>query len=415
MRKVLCIGGGPAGLAAAMLLKRDDPTLEVEVRERHAPGATHGWGITFGEDLLDDLHRLDPDGGRAVRAAAILWRDQVVRIGGRAPVHIGGKYGFSMGRAALLDILVRRAEDAGVKVVWDTPVEPEGVGEEADLVLAADGAGSRVRAAYGAGVDHRHGFDIAIETGRNRYIWLGTERYLPRFTFAFERVTWATGSGWIWFYAYPSTGGTSTCIVECSPEVFEGLGLGSDVDADLRRLEEIFAGPLGGAALLRPPGAVGSTGTAEPWLRFRHLRTRSWVSGNVVLAGDAAHTTHFGIGSGTVLAVQDAVRLAESLRLFPDDLAGGLAAYDALRRAEVGRVQAQALRNMHWFEDVGRHLDEQDPVRFAYTLLDRRGDHPEAWRFQLHRATQFEPLRKVRQGMTTLRRTARAAKRERVG
>ena len=405
MRKVLCVGGGPAGLTAAVLLKRADPSVEVEVRERNAPGATHGWGITFGEDLLDDLYRHDPDSGRAIRAAAILWRDQVVRIGGCEPVHIGGKYGFSMGRAALLEVLVRRAEELGVRLSWETPVEgavdPAALGTEADLVLASDGAGSRIRAAGDYGT--------TVTAGRNRYIWLGTERYLPRFTFAFER----TDAGWIWFYAYPSSGGTSTCIVECGPEVWQGLGLDGDVDAGIRRLEKVFAGPLGGAALLRPPGAVGGTGTAEPWQRFRHLRNETWVRDNIVLAGDAAHTTHFGIGSGTVLGVQDAVRLAESLRLFGSDLPAALADYDAVRRTEVGRVQAQALRNMHWFEEVDRYLDTQDPVRFAYTLLDRRGDHPEAWRYQLHKATQVDALRKVRGGLTTLRRTARSVKRER--
>jgi 2-polyprenyl-6-methoxyphenol hydroxylase-like FAD-dependent oxidoreductase len=403
LRKVLCVGGGPAGLYAAVLAKLANPSAEVEVRERNPEGATHGWGITFGEDLLDDLYRHDPESGRAIRASAILWADQVVRIGGREPVHIGGKYGFSMGRAALLAILTRRAERLGVRVSWESPVEDlAGLATEADLVVAADGAGSRIRSAGDYGT--------TITTGRNRYIWLGTERYLPRFTFAFER----TEAGWIWFYAYPSTGGTSTCIVECSPRTWAGLGLDGEVDAGLRRLEDLFREPLGGAALLRPPGAVGSSGTAAPWLTFRHLRNATWVRDRVVLAGDAAHTTHFGIGSGTVLAVQDAVRLAESVRLFSDDVPGGLAAYDALRRAEVGRVQEQALRNMRFFEEVGGFLDAQDPVRFAYTLLDRRGDHPEAWRYGLHRATQIEPLRKARQGLTTLRRTARSVRRDRV-
>ncbi|MFR9807274.1 FAD-dependent monooxygenase [Pseudonocardia sp. RS010] len=406
--KVLCVGGGPAGLYSAILAKLADPTAEVEVLERNAPGATHGWGITFGEDLLDDLYRHDAESGRAIREAAILWGDQVVRIGGRPPVHLGGKYGFSMGRAALLEILAARAAQLGVTIRWETELPEDRVsdlGSEANLVIAADGAGSRVRAA--------HDFGTSVTTGRNRYVWLGTSRYLERFTFAFER----TDAGWIWFYAYPSTGGTSTCIVECSPQTWAGLGLDTaGVDEGIARVAEIFAGPLDGEPLMRPPGRVGGSGAAEPWLTFRHLRNATWRQDNTVLMGDAAHTTHFGIGSGTVLAVQDAVRLAESLRLFADDLPGAIAAYDALRRAEVGRVQEQALRNMHWFEEVDRYLDTQDPVRFAYTLLDRRGDHPEAWRYQLHKATQVDGLRKVRKGVTTVRRTVRAVRRgERVG
>jgi anthraniloyl-CoA monooxygenase len=127
--KVLCVGGGPAGLYSAILAKLADPATEVEVLERNGPGATHGWGITFGEDLLDDLYRHDPESGRAIRDAAILWGDQVVRIGGREPVHIGGKYGFSMGRAALMEILAARAAELGVAIRWETELPEDRVAD----------------------------------------------------------------------------------------------------------------------------------------------------------------------------------------------------------------------------------------------------------------------------------------------
>jgi 2-polyprenyl-6-methoxyphenol hydroxylase-like FAD-dependent oxidoreductase len=305
-------------------------------------------------------------------------------------VHIGGRYGYCVDRSRMIDVLTDRVLELGGRVEYERSVtDPAEL--DADLVVAADGVNSRLRATA---------FQPTVTTGRNNYVWLGTPKMFDAFTFAFER----TDAGWIWAYGYPSSGATSTFIVECAPPTWEGLGLGAD--DGLPRLADIFADVLSGEPLLGPAS----------WLRFKEIRNATWRAGNLVLAGDAAHTTHFGIGSGTVLAVQDAVRLAESLRLFADDLPGAVAGYDALRRAEVGRVQEQALRNMHWFEEVGRYLDTQDPVRFAYTLLDRRGDHPEAWRYQLHKATQVDGLRTVRKGVTTVRRTVRAVKRgERVG
>ena len=393
---MLCVGGGPAGLYTAILTALRDPTAEVEVLERTAPAATHGWGVVFGENLLDDLHRHDPEGGRLLREAATVWSRQVVRVGAAEPVHLGGRYGFSMGRARLLEILSARAEAVGVTIRWGTELtDVVGVRSEADVVVAADGAGSRVRAA-GA-------FATTVTPGRNRFAWLGTDHPLAAFTFAFER----TDAGWIWFHGYPSSGGTSTCIVECSPETWSGLGLDTlDTDAGLELLGRIFARHLDGRPLLLPPGRPGS-----PWQGFRHVRTSSWVDGNVVLAGDAAHTTHFAIGSGTTLAIQDAIRFAEARALFHDDPVGALAGYDAVRRQEVDRIQVEAARSMTWFEELPERVEGADPVRFAYELLDRRGDHSESWRYGVHLATQVPGLRRVRQGMTRVRRTARAVRR----
>ncbi|WP_345417593.1 FAD-dependent monooxygenase [Pseudonocardia xishanensis] len=393
---MLCVGGGPAGLYTAILAACADPTAEVEVRERTAPAATHGWGVVFGENLLDDLHRHDPEGGRLLREAATVWSRQVVRVGAAVPVHLGGRYGFSMGRARLLEILSARAEAVGVRIGWGTDASDlAALRSEADIVVAADGAGSRIRAA-GA-------FDTSVTTGRNRFAWLGTDHPLAAFTFAFER----TDAGWIWFHGYPSSGGTSTSIVECSPETWAGLGLDTlDTAAGLELLAGIFARHLDGRPLRLPPGRSGS-----PWQTFRHVRTSSWVDGNVVLVGDAAHTTHFAIGSGTTLAIQDAIRLAEARALFHDDPAGALAGYAAVRGREVDRIQLDAARSMAWFEGLPERLEEADPVRFGYDLLDRRGDHSESWRYGVHLATQVPGLRRVRQGMTRVRRTARAVRR----
>ena len=221
---------------------------------------------------------------------------------------------------------------------------------DADLVVR-DGVGSRLRAR------HADRFGPTITTGRNRYIWLGTSKVLEAFTFAFER----TDAAWAWAYGYPSTGGTSTFVIECAPATWTGLGLDRmDPDAGLRLLESVFARVLSGHRLLEPPTTTG----CSPWLHFREIRNATWRAGNLVLAGDAAHTTHFGIGSGTVLAVQDAIALADAVHAPGAHLPDALDAYDRRRRAAIGPIQDMAMRSMSWFEDVDKRMDG-DPVRIA--------------------------------------------------
>jgi anthraniloyl-CoA monooxygenase len=388
--RIACIGGGPAGLYTAVLARLGGH--DVTVLERNPAGATYGWSVTFAENFLDDLYRHDPVSARSVHGEALLWADQVVRVGDTRPVHLGGKYGYSINRTRMLDVLADRAIALGADVRFETDVDDAAL-VEADLVIAADGAGSRLRS------QHAEHFGTTIDPGRNRYVWLGTSKAFEAFTFAFEQ----THAGLIWFYAYPSSQEASTCIVECSPETWAGLGLDTaEPDAALRMLEAIFAGPLDGQALLGPVGGP------MQWLHFREIRNRTWQRGNLVLMGDAAHTTHFGVGAGTVLAVEDAIALADALRGSGGDLATALPAYDSGRRATLGPVQDMARRSMQWFERIEPH-PEADPVRFAYSLLDRRGDQP-AWQYQVHRATQIDPLRRVRRTITAARRV-RAARR----
>ncbi len=409
------MGGGPSGLYFAVLARlRSGGRDEVTVVERGEVGTAQGFAVTLGEDILDGLYRTDPVGARAVRAAAHVWGDQVVEIGspdGRTrPVHLGGRYGYSIGRARLLEVLAERARRVGVQVRFSTEVVADPAQDpltaDADLVVAADGVNSAVRARH---ADH---FGTGIAHGRNRYVWFGTSRAFAAFTFAFE----PTEAGWIWFHAYPAANCPSTCIVECSPETWAGLGLDTmDPDAAMRMLERRFARALDGHRLIAPPG----TG-ASPWLRFREVRNSTWRRDNVVLMGDAAHTTHFAIGSGTVLAVADAIDLADVLygdgsghppAADPagDALSAALAAYDARRRAVMRPIQDMARRSMEWFENIDERL-EQDPVRFAWSLLDRRGDQGPL-HYQLHRATQIEPVRQVRRRLTTARRYRRALSR----
>jgi anthraniloyl-CoA monooxygenase len=389
------VGGGPAGLYYAILAKLRRESDDVLVVERNEPGVTFGWSVTFGEDFLDDLHRNDPVSARAIHEAALLWGDQVVLVGDARPVHLGGKYGYSIDRTRMLDVLARRAEQLGVELRFGAHAGSES-DFDADLVLAADGVGSRLRSR------HAEHFGTTITPGRNRYVWLGTSRSFEAFTFAFER----TEAGLVWFYAYPSSDEASTCIVECSPETWSGLGLDTlEPSAGVRMLEGLFARALDGHRLLEPDGGLG----ADPWLHFREIRNATWRRDNLVLVGDSAHTTHFGIGAGTVLAVQDSIALADAV--YGAGLAAGLDTYDRVRRAELDPIQDMARRSMQFFEKIDTQPVD-DPVRFAYALLNRRGDQP-AWQYRVHQATQIDGLRQVRRTITNARRTARAVKRSR--
>jgi 2-polyprenyl-6-methoxyphenol hydroxylase-like FAD-dependent oxidoreductase len=393
--RIACVGGGPAGLYFALLAKLRQPEHEVTVVERNPAGATYGWGVVFWDDFLDVLHRSDPVSARVLEAEAYLWEDQVVRLPGGQVAHLGG-YGFSIGRARLLHILADRAAELGVKLAYEQEID-DPAELDADLVVAADGAHSVVRERQ------REAFGTTIRAGRNRYIWLGTDKVFDTFAFAFEQ----TPAGWVWFHAYPFARDMSTCIVECTPRTWEGLGFGSlDADAGTARLEEIFAAHLDGGRLVdRSPGLA----VPSRWLTFQQITNSTWRSGPTVLMGDSAHTTHFSVGAGTRIAVRDAVELAEQLSAHPDDLDAALTAYDTVRRADLRPRQAAAQESMEWFE----HVDgpgEAGAVDFAYALWARRGHYP-AWRYGLHRATQLGGVRRVRRDVTSARRVLRARRR----
>jgi anthraniloyl-CoA monooxygenase len=396
--KIACVGGGPTGLYFAILAKVRDSRHEVTVYERNEPGTTHGWGVSWGDELLDDVYATDPASGRALRGISRMWDGQKVFVDGADPVHIGGRYGFSANRTHMQDVLTARATELGVDLRYGHTVEdPDTV--DADLLVAADGVGSQVR------TQHADAFGPAFTPGVNRYIWLGTRKTFDSFQWHFRR----TDAGWIWCWIYPSAHDNSTVIVECSPETWAGLGFdGPDHDAHLRRLDELFAEDLSGHRLMDPPAARHPS----DWRVFREIRNRVWHHGRIALAGDAAHTTHFGIGSGTTLAVQDSIQLAR-LALAPGaDVPTALAAYTRVRRAAVERIQEAAASSMRWFETADERLAGQDPVKIAYSLFDRRGDQA-PWRYQVHLATQIEPLRHVRRQLTAARRTVKGVARDR--
>ncbi|HEY0001455.1 MAG TPA: FAD-dependent monooxygenase [Actinoplanes sp.] len=384
--RITCVGGGPGGLYFAVLAKLADPSHEVTVLERNPAGVTYGWGVVFWDDLLDDLFRHDPVSARQIWDAACRWEEYEVRATGKAVTHLAG-YGFSLGRHRLLEILAGRAADLGVKIRYH--VDSASLGD-ADLVVAADGAGSRTRER-----DAEH-FGTDIEVGRNKYIWLGTRYVFRTFTFGFE----LTPAGWIWFHAYPFDDRTSTFIVECTPSTWAALRL--DRPSGVAHLEEIFASHLDGQPLI-----AGGTG----WLNFRRITNRRWDNGNVALLGDAAHTTHFAIGSGTKLAMQDAMELAEVVFAGSagPDLTVALERYEDRRRAALAPLQRAARASSGWFERMPEYAD-LPAARFSYALSNRRGDYP-MWRLLLHVSTQRKIPRAVLRRALAFRRWVRALRR----
>jgi 2-polyprenyl-6-methoxyphenol hydroxylase-like FAD-dependent oxidoreductase len=392
--KIVCVGAGPAGLYFAICMKLAEPDSDITVLERDPRGATYGWGVCFNDELFDLLFDHDPVSARAARRASVLWRGQETHLEG--DVSRMGGYGYAVLRASFLDVLWRRATDLGVRVEHGHPVDDLAAIGDADLVVAADGAGSRVRQL------HRDAFGTTVEAGRNPYIWLGTDKVFGGLAFAAEH----TPGGWIWLHAYPSSPTASTVVVECSEETWRWLGLDWREEADgIQLLEKLFGQVLDGHPLL-------SQARGEParWLQFREVRNATWRSGRTVLIGDAAHTTHFTVGWGTRLALIDAVELVRSLREYPDDLPLALQDFDERSRPFLRRMQASARASMDWYEHADEHLTGRTAVEAAYAMATRNARGPRR-SFRRFRWAQRPPLRWYRELRSTGRRIRRAAAR----
>ncbi|GGN43040.1 FAD-binding monooxygenase [Streptomyces fuscichromogenes] len=348
--KVVCVGGGPAGLYLAILLKRQNPSHDITVHERNPEGSTYGWGVTYWRALLDRLHTYDPESAQAIEESSVRWtqgvahvRDQVTRQPGDA--------GHGIGRHRLLEILAERARGLGVRLEFEDEITPENL-PEADLVVAADGIHSTLR------THHADRFGAEVTEGRNHYVWLGTTQVFDSFTFAFAE----TGHGWVWCYGYPYDDGHSTCVIECAPDTLTGLGLDAmDEAGRLTVLEKLFAGILDGRPL--------TGGASAAWPAFRTLTNRTWHHGNLVLLGDAAHTTHYSIGAGTTLALEDAMCLADALREHTA-LPQALAAYEHRRKAEIVSAQSAARLSAQWYENLPRYIGL--PPHRMFALLGQR-------------------------------------------
>ncbi|MBS0564535.1 MAG: bifunctional salicylyl-CoA 5-hydroxylase/oxidoreductase [Proteobacteria bacterium] len=356
--KILCLGGGPAGLYFAISMKLRDPSHRITVIERNRANDTFGWGVVLSDEALGRMQRNDPVSTEAIRSHFAYWDDiAVVHDGHRT---VSGGHGFAgIGRRQMLILLQARARELGVDLRFETEFRSAAdYRKDYDLVVAADGINSVVRREY-ADV-----FRPDIDTRKCKFVWLGThQKFDDAFTFIFEK----TEHGWVWAHVYQFDADTATFIVECLPATWDRWGFEAMTKEEtVETCRRIFARHLGGHDLMS--NAAHLRGSAV-WMQFPRVICERWYDGNVVLMGDAAATGHFSIGSGSRLAFDSAIALADYLHSEPT-MEEAFARYQDERRVEVLRLQSAARNSLEWFEEVERYLD-MPPLQFAYSLLTR--------------------------------------------
>jgi anthraniloyl-CoA monooxygenase len=355
--KIACLGGGPAGLYFAISMKLRDAAHDITVFERNKPDDTFGWGVVLSDETFENLAKNDPLSAGEIRRHFAYWDDIAVHYRGQKIVSTG--HGFSgIARKKLLQLLQQRARGLGIELRFETEIASAAeLAKTHDLVVAADGLNSRTRNEFAA-----H-FKPGVELRKNKFVWLGThQKFDDAFTFIFEE----TEHGWIWAHAYQFDADTATFIVECADDTWRKFGFGTmSQEENCRACETIFAKYLGGHRLMS--NAAHLRGSA--WLNFPRVLCEKWSYENIVLMGDAAATAHFSVGSGTKLAMESAIAMANYLRSEPTMVAA-FAKYEDARRTEVLRLQSAARNSLEWFEDVERYL-HLDPVQFNYSLLTR--------------------------------------------
>ena len=353
MQRIVCLGGGPAGLYSAILFRKALPRARVEVHERNRPDDTFGWGVVFSDRTMEGFRAADAPTHEAITAGFHHWDDIDVHY--RGTTTTTGGHGFcGISRKRLLNILQGRAAELGVQQRFEHEVEDDAPYADADLVIAADGVNSKIRAR------HADVFEPDIDVRQCRFIWLGTTQSFPAFTFAFEK----TEHGWFQIHAYQFSGDLSTVIVETREETWRAHGLDKfDHKQSIEFCERLFGKYLGGHPLMS--NALHLRGSA--WLNFNRVLCRRWHHRNLVLIGDAAHTAHFSIGSGTKLAMEDAIELTARVA-HATDVPAGLARYQEERSLEAVKLQSAARNRMRWFEEVVRYVNFE-PWQFTYSLL----------------------------------------------
>ncbi len=356
--RIACLGGGPAGLYFAISMKLRDPAHHIDLFERNRADDTFGWGVVFSDQTVENLMANDPVSGDIIAGEFAHWDDIDVHIRGET-IRSSGHGFIGIGRKRLLNILQTRARELGVNLHFEHEASADLADwADYDLVIAADGANSRIRNAY----EPHFGVDIQVK--RNKFFWFGTAKTFDAFTFAFEK----TEAGWVWAHAYRFDDDLSTFIVEMDPQTWAGLGLDAmDQPEAIALCEGIFANYLDGHALMS--NATHLPGP-QAWLNFRRIVCDQWSYRNLILLGDAAHTAHFSIGSGTKLALEDAIKLAEVLNRPGLSRDAALAEYQAERNLEVLKLQNSARNSTEWFETLDRYL-HFEPIQFAYSLLTR--------------------------------------------
>ncbi|MEM7201970.1 MAG: bifunctional salicylyl-CoA 5-hydroxylase/oxidoreductase [Planctomycetota bacterium] len=349
---IVSIGGGPAGLFFGILMKKAQPASRIRVLERNRADDTFGWGVVFSDETLENIQRADPESFAEIRRSFAYWDDIDTYYRDTCVSSTG--HGFcGMSRKRLLNILQERAQGLGVELEFEAEVGGVDEFPEADLIVAADGVNSGVREAL---AEH---FRPSLDWRRCKFAWFGTDKPLRAFTFIFEE----TPHGLFQVHAYPFEEGLGTWIIECHEDVWRRAGLDAmDEAQSLAFCEELFRAHLDGHRLLV---------NRSVWRTFPTVRNETWHHGNVVLLGDAAHTAHFSIGSGTKLAMEDAIALADAFDARGTrDVPGALAAYQEARFVDVAKTQKAAQTSLEWFENSARYMG-QDPVQLSFNLMTR--------------------------------------------
>ena len=354
--KIVCIGGGPGGLYFAISMKLRNPQHEVTVVEQNKPNDTFGWGIVFSDQTLENLQLNDPESAETIRKSFAYWDDIDVHIHGKV-ISSGGHGFIGIGRLRLLTILQERAKELGIKVVFETQAINSDNYEKYDLIVASDGINSKIR------TQHKVHFQPDIDKRRNKFIWLGTHKLFDAFTFIFIK----TEHGWIWAHAYRFAKDLSTFIVECEPKTWIDLGFEEmNKKEAIGYLQSLFVDYLNDNPLMENAKHLRDSSV---WMNFPRVTCKKSFHKNIVLLGDAVHTAHFSIGSGTKLAFEDGISLADNIHK-NSNLEKAFKSYQDEREIEVLRLQNAARNSTAWFENLPRYTNFST-TQFTYSLLTR--------------------------------------------